>query len=74
MLTWLADELVKAVRTEKPFETWLQDKHIDGAFLPASEKETFKKVVKDAADALKRGAVSMIEAFGKGMGEGFAKI
>ncbi len=72
MLTWLADELVKAGRTGKPFESWLQDKGIDGAFLSVSEKKVFEKVVRSVAGMLGQGAKTMIDAFAK-QGPGLAK-
>jgi len=72
LLTWLADELVKVVRSDKPFDTWLQDEKIDTAFLSTREKNVFKDAVTGAAKALGQGATAMIEAFGKGLGSGVA--
>jgi hypothetical protein len=72
LLTWLADELVKIVRSDKSFDMWLQDEKIDGAFLSTREKNAFKDAVTGAAKALGQGATAMIEAFGKGLGSGVA--
>lgn len=72
LLTWLADELVKVVRSDKPFDTWLQDEKIDGAFLSTREKNAFKDAVTGMAKALGQGATAMIEALGKGLGSGVA--
>lgn len=73
LLTWLADELVKVVRSDQPFDNWLQDNHIENAFLSTKEKKVFKEAVTGAAKALGQGAMAMIEAFAKGLGSGVAK-
>lgn len=62
MLTWLADEVVKAVRSDQPFETWLQDREMAGAFLTKTEKETFKKIIQYGGGLLKQGAGGLIQA------------
>ncbi len=68
MLTWLADEVVRGARSEKPFETWLQDKQLDGAFLTVGEKKKFKEAISFASEVLKKGTMSFVEAFAKGLG------
>jgi len=73
MLTWLADEIVKVSRATPPFETWLHEKGLDGAFLSIGEKNFFKKLIKHTSTVLGQGAISIIEGFGKGVGEGFGK-
>ncbi len=72
MLAWLADEVVKAVRGDQPFDQWLQAKEIEGAFLSNEEKSVFQQSVTGAAKALGQGASAIIEAFGKGLGSGAA--
>ena len=74
MLTWLADELVKAVRTDQPFDHWLQEKEMETAFLSTKEKNAFQNAVRGAAGILGQGATAMIEAFGKGFGSELVKI
>jgi len=73
MLTWLADELIKAGRTENSFGTWLQKHQMDGAFLTKSEKEEFKQAVNGAAGVLKKGTMSFIDSFAKALGETLTK-
>jgi len=67
MLTWLEDELIKAGRTDKPFEAWLQERQLDGAFLTKSEKEKFKKAVQGAAGFLKKGTMNFIDSYIKSL-------
>ena len=71
MLTWLADEIVKVIRHQKPFEQWLRDEQLDGV-LTVREKEVFEKAVKSIAGMLKQGATTIIEAFAKGVGSSLA--
>jgi hypothetical protein len=47
MLWWLADELVRAVRTDTPFEDWLRAQELDG-LLTAKEREQLEKVARGA--------------------------
>ena len=65
LLAWLADEMVKVLRTDQPFDKWLQENHIDGAFPSAREKNAFKKAVTVVAKALGPGATAIIEALAK---------
>ncbi len=74
LLTWLADEVLKACRTDQPFEAWLQEHRIEGAFLSNKEKQVFQKTVKGIGKVLGKGGTAVIEAFGKGIGSGLLKI
>jgi hypothetical protein len=65
MLTWTEDELIKVGREETPFERWIQDKQMDGAFLTVSEKKAFKKAVENAGGLLSKGAASVVEILSK---------
>lgn len=65
MLWWLADELVRAVRPDVPFENWIKEQEMDGLFT-RKEKDQLKKVFIGAAKALRDGATTLIESFIKG--------
>jgi len=54
MLAWLSDELIKAARTDKSFESWLQERGIDGAFISVDEKKAFVEAAKKAAGVIKQ--------------------
>ncbi len=64
LLAWMADELLKAARSDQPFERWLQEQRIEGAFLSNKEEKVFKEAVTAAAKVLGNGATAIIEAFG----------
>jgi hypothetical protein len=66
MLWWLADELVRAVRADAPFEDWLRAEELDGV-MTHHEKEQLSEVVRGAAQVLRQGAGTLVEAFAKGV-------
>ncbi len=68
MLWWLADELVRAIRTDTPFEDWLRAQELDH-LLTHKEREQLGQVVRGAVQALGQGATTLVEAFAKGLGE-----
>ena len=71
-LWWLADELVRTVRDETPFEEWLQAQEWEG-LLTRGEKEQLGKAVRAVGDLLKDGAATLIEAAAKGAGQAMVK-
>jgi hypothetical protein len=71
MLWWLADELVRAVRADTPFEHWLRAQELDG-LLTRKELEQLREVVRGAVQVLRQGATTLVEAFAKGVGAGLA--
>ena len=71
-LWWLADELVRTVRRETPFEEWLQKQEF-GVLLTRGEKEQLSKAVRAVGGLLKDGAKTLIEAAAKGVVEAMVK-
>lgn len=65
MLWWLADELVRTVRSDSAFDAWLRAQELDH-LLTRNEREQLGHVVQRAAAALSHGATTLIEAFAKG--------
>ena len=64
-LWWLADELVRTVRDEAPFEKWLQKQEL-GLLLTRGEKEKLAQAVRAIGELLKDGASTLIQAAAKG--------
>jgi len=71
-LWWLANEMVRAVREETPFEEWLQKQEL-GVLLTRGEKEQLGRAVRKVGSLLKDGAATLIEAAAKGVGQAAAK-
>lgn len=71
-LWWLTDELLHAVRDESDFKTWLQNQKID-FLLTKSEQEKMGNAVKEVLSLAEKGVITLIEAFARGIGEGFGK-
>jgi len=71
-LWWLADELVRTVRDETPFEEWLQKQEL-GGLLTRGEKEQLGKALHAVGSLLKNGAATLIEAAAKGAGQAMVK-
>jgi hypothetical protein len=69
MLWWLADELVRAVRADASFTDWLRAEELDGVFTH-KEQEQLGQVVRGAAQVLRQGAGTLVEAFAKGAAAG----
>ncbi len=69
MLWWLADELVQAVRPDVPFEEWLRAQELEH-LLTHKEREGLKRAAQGAVQALGQGAMTLVEAFAKSLGEG----
>jgi hypothetical protein len=67
-LWWLADELVRTVRHDKPFDEWLQEQTREGP-LTRGQKWQLDKAVRAIAGLFKDGATTLIEAAAKGAGE-----
>jgi hypothetical protein len=72
LLWWLADELVRVVRPEMPFEEWLQKQEWEG-LLTRGEKRQLEKAVREVGRLLKDGAATLIEAAAKGVGAAMVK-
>ncbi len=66
LLWWLADELLRVVRQDVPFDEWLRGQHLRG---PVTENELnyLKQAGQFARDLLQQGAATLIEAFAKGV-------
>ena len=71
-LWWLADELVRTVRRETPFEEWLRAQEWEG-LLTRGEKQQLDKGVRAIVGLLKDGVATFIEAAAKGAGEAMVK-
>ena len=71
-LWWLADEMVRTVREETPFEDWLQKQEL-GALLTRGEKEQLSRAVRKVGSLLKNGVATLIEAAAKGVGQAVVK-
>jgi hypothetical protein len=69
---WLADELVKIVRRDTPFEEWLQAQEMEG-LLTKGEKQKLEKAARGVGEVLKGGATALIQAAAKGLGEAIVK-
>ena len=64
MLWWLADELVRSVRSDRLFEDWLRDHEMVG-MLTKKEIGHFKSAASVVVSVLKDGAKTLIEAYAK---------
>jgi len=71
-LWWLADELVRTVCDETPFEEWLQAQELEG-LLTRGEKQQLDKGVRTIVGLLKGGVTTLIEAAAKGAAEAIVK-
>jgi len=71
-LWWLTDELRRNVRDDTEFKTWLQAQELDG-LLTHKEQQKLGSAAKKILSAVGKGATTLIEAFAKGIGEGFGK-
>ncbi len=71
MLWWLADELVKSVRADASFEDWLRAQELEH-LLTRAERDRLNQVVRGAGQALQQGAMTLVEAFAKGLGSSLA--
>lgn len=69
MVWWLADELVRTVRSEKPFEQWLQAQELDNC-LTSQEKNNLVQLTSSMAIFLQKGITKFIETFAEGIGKG----
>lgn len=66
-LWWMADELVRTARRDKPFDEWLQAQTWEGP-LTRSEKQQLNKAMQAIAEIVKDGATTLIQAAAKGAG------
>lgn len=66
-LWWLADEIVRTVRDEMPFEEWLQKQEL-GFLLTRGERQQLGKAARAIAGLLKDGAAALIQAAASGAG------
>jgi len=68
-LWWLADELVRTVRDEAPFEEWLSKQEM-GILLTKGEREQLDEAVRAIGGLLEDGASTLIEAAATGVVRG----
>ncbi|MGB3299258.1 MAG: AAA-like domain-containing protein, partial [Phormidesmis sp.] len=73
MTWWLADELVRIVRSDRPFDQWLQAQEMDNC-LTSQEKENLTKFTRSVADILQQGITKFIDAFAEGIGKGLTSV
>jgi hypothetical protein len=74
LLWWLADELVRQVRADTPFEQWVRAQEMTGpGGLTSGQMERMGEAAQAVAAALGRGASTLIESLAKGYGEGAGK-
>ncbi|MEO0770722.1 MAG: AAA-like domain-containing protein, partial [Cyanobacteria bacterium J06649_4] len=71
MTWWLADELIKTIRSDQPFVNWLQAQEMESC-LTNQEKENLVRLVSSVSTPLQQGAAKLIEAFSEGLGKGLA--
>jgi len=68
LLWWLIDELRRILRGESSFNDWL-DKEAGEGLLTSQGRETIRTATRKVLAALPKGAMTLIEAFVKGLGE-----
>lgn len=68
MLWWLADKLIAAVRADTPLEKWLRVEGLDNLLTPPKQDQ-LNRVVRGASQALGQGAMTLVEAFARSLGE-----
>ncbi|MGK7875178.1 MAG: hypothetical protein AB4426_18360 [Xenococcaceae cyanobacterium] len=68
MLWWCADELVRVVRADTPFEDWLRAQELDH-LLTHKERENLSQMAGWVAEVLQQGASKLVESFASGMGK-----
>jgi hypothetical protein len=66
-LWWMADEIVRMARDEKPVEAWLRAQEL-GVMLTKGEKEQLHEAVRTIGEMLRGGATILIETAAKGIG------
>jgi hypothetical protein len=64
-LWWLTDELVRNVRDETDFKSWLQAQEMDGV-LTMQQKNQLSKTTSVVLQYLSKGATTLIEVFAQG--------
>ena len=69
MLWWLADELVRAMRSDSAFSQWLHSEQLEGRWTKGQREE-----VGEAAKKLGRGVRDLMERFAIGVGMGAANV
>lgn len=72
LLWWLADLIKREVRDDTAWAQWLEAQEF-GAMLTQEEQERFNNAAKVVGKTIGRGATTLIEAFVKGIGAGWAK-
>jgi hypothetical protein len=71
-LWWVADEVVRVVRDDTPFDKWLLAQLWEGS-LTRGEKRQLGKAIRAIGSKLRDGAAPLIQAAAKGAAEGVAK-
>jgi hypothetical protein len=67
-LWWLADELLRATRSDRAFEEWLRTEGLEGS-LTREEKQQWHAAIKGTMGVLERGVTTLIEAMVNGVGD-----
>ena len=73
MTWWLADELVRTVRSDQSFDKWLQAQEMDN-YLTRQEKESLIQCARSVATFLQEGATKFVEIFAEGLGKGLFNL
>lgn len=69
MLWWLADELVRALRSEDAFAQWLRSEELEGRWTQGQRGQ-----LREVVQGLGRGASELIEHFAMGLGAGLGGV
>ncbi|MGB3766922.1 MAG: AAA-like domain-containing protein [Phormidesmis sp.] len=72
MTWWLADELVRTVRSDRPFDQWLQAQEMDN-YLTKQEKDSLMQYARSIATLLQEGVEKFVETFAEGLGKGLTR-
>lgn len=67
MLWWLADELMRVMRSDPAFSRWLHTERLEGRWTKGQREQ-----VAEAAKGLGRGVRDLMHAFAMGAGAGAA--
>ncbi|MCP4655859.1 MAG: ATP-binding protein [bacterium] len=66
-LWWMAEEVIRTVRSDEPFEDWLRAQEW-GELLTRGEKERLSGIMRSVGGVLKTGVTALIESSAKSLG------
>lgn len=73
LLWWLVDDVMKPViRDDTDFIDWLQAQEL-GNLLTKQEQQKIMRAINKTGGIVEKGAITLMESFAKGFGEGFGK-